>query len=180
MTDVHKLKVKLEEKEKKITELEGKVENLEKLDKRAEDLELSTRKEDVIISGLDVKPRTYATAARSGAGGDEGLRVEDQEWLETKDRKAKHTIIIRFVNRKHKTDLLMQGRKLKGTSVYMNEHLTAKNAEIAKEARLLRKDGKIKATWARDCKVLIRLNGPSPEAEKVMMIKELEQLEPYR
>lgn len=206
MTEVHKLKEKLAEKEKKITELEGKVENLGKLEKRVQDLELFTRKEDVIISGMDIKPRTYAAAALSGAGGEEGLRLEDQVSLETqvinfmkskgifldknniaachslprRDRKAKPSIIIRFVNRKHKIELLMQGRKLSGTSVYMNEHLTAKNAEIAREARLLKRNGRIKATWTRDCKVLIRLNGPSPEAEKVMVIKELEQLEPYR
>ncbi len=36
------------------------------------------------------------------------------------------TIIIRFVNTKHKSELLRQGLKLKGTGVYLKEHLTKK------------------------------------------------------
>lgn len=33
-------------------------------------------------------------------------------------------------NRKHKMELLKQGKKLKGTQVYLNEHLTKKNGEM--------------------------------------------------
>lgn len=49
------------------------------------------------------------------------------------------SIIMRFVSRKHKIALLKEGRKLKGTNVYINEHLTNHNADIAKKARYLRK-----------------------------------------
>ncbi|KAM3843136.1 ranBP-type and C3HC4-type zinc finger-containing protein 1-like [Diretmus argenteus] len=59
------------------------------------------------------------------------------------------------------------GKKLKGTAVYLNEHLTKKNADIAREARNLKKQNKIQATWTRNCKVMIRLNG-SPEEAKVI------------
>lgn len=41
-----------------------------------------------------------------------------------KNIKAKPAIIIWFVNRKHKIELLKQARKLKGTEVHLNEHLT--------------------------------------------------------
>ncbi|ROK28237.1 hypothetical protein DPX16_6578 [Anabarilius grahami] len=54
-------------------------------------------------------------------------------------------------------------------TVYLNEHLSMKNAEIAREARILRKNNKIKATWTRNCKVFIQLNGSSPEQAKVIM-----------
>jgi len=43
--------------------------------------------------------------------------------------------MMRFVSRKHKTELLMQGKKLKGTAVYIKEHSTSKNAEIARVAQ---------------------------------------------
>lgn len=39
-------------------------------------------------------------------------------------------IIMRFVSRKHKAALLKQGSKLRGTNVYINEHLTKQNADI--------------------------------------------------
>lgn len=40
--------------------LENKVLKMDEMERRIQDMELSTRKEDVIISGLEVKPRTYA------------------------------------------------------------------------------------------------------------------------
>ena len=50
----------------------------------------------------------------------------------------------------------MNGRKLKGTGIYVNEHLTKRNADLARAARELRKAGKIQSTWTRDCKVFIK------------------------
>ena len=64
---------------------------------------------------------------------------------------------MRFSNRKEKVRLLRQGRKLKGTGVFINEHLTKKNIELAKHARKLRNDGKIKDTWSRNCTVFVRM-----------------------
>lgn len=67
--------------------------------------------------------------------------------LPRRNSEAKPAIIVRFVNRKHKTELLRQAKKLKGTGVYLNEHLTKKNAVIARRARTERKLNKIQATW---------------------------------
>ena len=205
LAEVKELRESMAAKDRRIAVLENKVLKMDELERKIQDMELFTRKEDVIISGLGVKPRTYAAAATK-RDGEESLSSQDQESVESqvisflqsrnihldksniaachilpsKDRAIKPRIIMRFVSRKHKTELLMQGKKLKGTAVYVNEHLTSKNAEIARVARQLWKEHKIKATWTRDCKVLIRLNGPSPEAEKVLMIRELKDLDRYK
>lgn len=50
----------------------------------------------------------------------------------------------------------MQAKKLKGTNVYINKHLTKKNGGIAREARMLRKQKKITGTWTRNGNVWIR------------------------
>ncbi|XP_041957671.1 uncharacterized protein LOC121715803 [Alosa sapidissima] len=84
-------------------------------------------------------------------------------------------IILRFVNRKDKAKL--QGFKLKGSGVYMNEHITKKNGDIAKEARFLRKGNKIKATWTRNGKVLIRTNGATLEEQRAIVVREISELE---
>ncbi len=76
-------------------------------------------------------------------------------------------ILLRFVNRKHKVELLKLTKKLKGTGVYVNEHLTRKNVENAHEARLLRKRKRIQDTWTRNCKVMIKLNGTSEKAKVI-------------
>lgn len=88
-------------------------------------------------------------------------------------------IILRFTNRKHKIRLLKQWKLLRGSNVYLNEHLTKKNADIAKKARLLRKQGKIQSTWTSNCKTFIKLNG-SPEEAKVKIIRELNELDVYQ
>ena len=46
---------------------------------------------------------------------------------------------MRFINRKHKSALLKQGRKLKETNVFINEHFTKLNSDIARKARILKK-----------------------------------------
>lgn len=191
--EVKQLKNLIKEKDKKI----------EGLERRIEDLEQYSRMEDIIVSGLETTHRTYASTAAGRSDGDDASTKEMQT-LETqvitffdkksiniqsknivachtlprKDSKTKPAIIIRFVNRKHKIDLLRQARKLKGTGVYLNEHLTKKNADIARQARILRKQNKIQSTWTRNCKVMIRLNG-TPEEAKVMMIRELKDLNQY-
>lgn len=195
VTEVKVLKQLINEKDKTINELEKRIDNLEQY----------TRMEDIIITGLSVKPRSYAKAAAEGrnvtedAGAEELFSLERQvlqflaeknihvdankisacHTLPRKD-KDKPAIIMRFVNRKTKTEILRQGKKLRGTAVYLNEHLTMKNAEIAREARILRKNNKIKATWTRNCKVFIQLNGSSPEQAKVIMVRERKELEQFK
>lgn len=69
----------------------------------------------------------------------------------------------------------MTGKEDEG---YVNEHLTKKNADIARRASILRKQNKIQATWTSNCKVIKRLNG-SPDIAKVLTIRDLKELEQY-
>lgn len=58
-------------------------------------------------------------------------------------KKTKSAVVLRFVNTKHKAELLHQAKKLKRTGVYLNEHLTKKNANIVRHTRNVRKQNKI-------------------------------------
>lgn len=186
MEEVCELKKLIMEKDNKICLLERCVDELKQY----------TRMEDVIVSGLNIRHRSYARAT-AGAGDGDGeddtpgemfsleqqvlhffaskdIKIESDAIaaclaLPKKDNKTKPAIIIRFVNRKDKSELLRQGKKLRGTDVYINEHLTKRNADIARRARMLRKQNKIQATWTRNCKVWIKLNG-TPEEAKVILI----------
>ena len=184
---------------KTINERDNKIEELEK---RLDEVEQYTRMEDVIISGLKVKPRTYARAAAPNPEGndEEQPSVEKQvidflkskeivvdpsgiaacHTLPSKDRKANPVIIMRFANRRNKELLLKEGKKLKGTDVYINEHLTKKNADIAREARSLKKNKKIQGTWTRSCKVLIKLNGETAEEAKIIVVRDAKELDKYK
>ncbi|KAM3612810.1 uncharacterized protein V6R79_015011 [Siganus canaliculatus] len=193
VTQVQALVLANKEKDKKIAHLE----------RRVDDLEQYTRLNDIIVSGLKIKPRSFAGAVsrseETEPRDDELTSVEEQVTtflisqgieidkssieachpLPSKNKKDKSTVVImRFANRKHKMNLLKQGRLLKGTQVYLNEHLTKRNGEIARQARFLRKQQKIQSTWTSNCKVFIKLNG-TPEQAKVLVIKELEELNKY-
>ena len=158
---------------------------------------------DVVITGLQLKPWSCARAVTANNGGEPGeLDVSSTEqqvaaFLQSKgihldfdnieachplprrNASDKQTIIMRFANRKHKTALLKQGRKLKGSNVYVNEHLTKQNADIARRTRFLKKQRKIQNTWTTSCKVFIKLNG-TPEEAKVLVVRSIEDLEKYQ
>ncbi|KAJ8389954.1 hypothetical protein AAFF_G00112390 [Aldrovandia affinis] len=198
--EINLLKGELNLKEKRIATLE----------KSMADSEQYSRIDDVIITGLKTKHRSYSRAAAKNVDASLVPTEQETETLESQvlqffesrnilvqshnisachplPRKETDTnvqqppaIIIRFVNRKHKIELMRQGIKLQKTGVYLNEHLTKKNADIAKAARSLRKDDKIKATWTRNCKIFIRLNGATPEDEKVLVVREIGELEQYK
>ena len=141
--------------------------------------------EGFIISGLKTTHRTYArTVAKANVKDGEDAPPEELQTLQgqvlkcfesknmiiqsnnvaachilhRQDGKSKPAIIILFVNQKYqsKSELLRQAKKLKGTGVYLNENLTKRNGDIARQARFLRKQNKIQAAWTRDCKVMIR------------------------
>jgi hypothetical protein len=170
---------KIEEMERISREKDIKIKQLED---RVDDLEQYSRREDIIISGLkpDISFKEIVTGEPDSETEYTKTIVEDRVEqqiikfmkendipLEEEEISACHTlgkkrddgtqnIIVRFVNRKTKTRILSKGANLKGTNVYVNEHLTKKNADLAKAARKLKKDGKIHKTWTRDCKVFIK------------------------
>ena len=173
------------------------------LETRVHELEQYSRINEVVVSGLQIKPRSYARAVTAIGDGERGELDENSTeqqvaaFLQCKgimldcntieachtlprrnNDKDKPAVILRFVNRKHKNALLKQGRKLKGTNVYMNEHLTKHNADIARKARYLRKTGKIQSTWTTNCKIFIKLNG-TPEEARVMIIRNIEELDKF-
>ena len=85
-----------------------------------------------------------------------------------KGKKITTDIKMTVTNRKTKIRLLQNAYRLKGSSTYINEHLTRKNAEIARYARDLSKQKRIMKTWTRNRKVFVKLKG------ETKMIKEME------
>jgi hypothetical protein len=162
MSEIKDLKMVNEDQQNKINYLETRV----------SDLEQYTRMNDVIITGLVIKPRSYARALNGdasvvdSAGHDDSAEAQVTAFLHDKQI---------AIDRRN-IDLLRQGRRLKGTNVYINEHLTKKNADIARQARVMKKQGKIQATWTSNCKVFVKLNG-IPEQAKVLCIWSIDQLE---
>ena len=77
------------------------------------------------------------------------------------NKKEPKSILVHFVNRKTKEKLLKNGKNLKNTEIYLNEHLTKRNADIHKKARMLKKEKKIIGTWTRNCKIYVKVDDGS-------------------
>ena len=87
------------------------------------------------------------------------------------------TCIVRFANRIAREKVMRNKFRLKTTSqhskkIYINEHLTKKNSEIARAARLMKKDGKILGTWTKNCRIMIKKLD-----ERVIKVQNMGELE---
>ncbi|KAL7389820.1 hypothetical protein ABVT39_010222 [Epinephelus coioides] len=129
-----------------------------------------------IVSGMDIKPKTYAKAAAHALGHDIEPSEEERITVEEEETNSCRDNLEEQIKRKL---LLRQGKNIRGTKVYLNEHLTQKNGDIARKARFLKKKNKIQGTWSSNCKVFIKLNGHSPEQGKVILIRKLDELSKY-
>ena len=87
-------------------------------------------------------------------------------------KKDTPNIVVRLTSGKVKNRILKRAKYLKGTNVYVNEHLTAKHREIAATTRKLRKDQKIINTWTRNCQIFIRLSNGNGNSN-IKMIREM-------
>lgn len=199
LTTVKLLQRANDEKDKKIGLLESRIEDLEQYsriddiiitglatkhqtyaratatasnantDAEAPQEELATLEEKVVkffsSKGIDIDKKDISACHTLSAGNRSASTNTSQHRTTAPPR-----IIVRFSNRKAKVNVLKWGKKLRGTNVYVNEHLTAKQANLAKTARLLRKQGKIQSTWTRNCKIFVKANGPADSA-KIRLVK---------
>ena len=183
------------------------------LESRIEEVEQYTRKDDLIVTGLEVK-QSYArvtsgepvdrevglpdTSSTVGSVENQVIDFMNKQNIQLTEgdisachtigkRKGnrgnlikKPTIVVRLVSRKTKMRLLQEGKKLKGTDVYLNDHLSRKNSEIAKAARNMKRDGNIERTWTRNCYVFIKTKGTTKDQGKIHLIKEMEELQQFR
>lgn len=178
---------------------------LKELGNRVEELDQQARLNEVIVTGLKIKYLTYARAAAAATSQSvvpddpevKSVEMQVSEFMAARDievdfnnvevchllpqRKDSKTraVVLRFTNRKYKIALLKQGRMLKGSDVYINENLTKKNADIARKARHLKKNGKIQHTWTANCRIYIKTNGSSPEEVKTLQIRNADELEKF-
>ena len=171
-------------------------EEIHALQARVDDLEQYTRSEDLIITGLRVQGRTYAKAAtdteetNESAPEVENHNVEKQvidfmtsanipmheetisacHFLGGPDKNGIKKIVVRFINRKHKVEVLKRWKNLENTKVFVNEHLTQKNAKLARIARFLKKNKLLIQTWTRNGRVFAKWKSTINEQDSVTRI----------
>ena len=128
------------------------------LENRIDDLKQYSKMDNVIISGLNVQYRTYARTASNLPM--DNYSVQEAGTLEEnvlaflnkhnipieksyvsicyplKSKGRNSIILMKCSNRKAKLDVIKNAKKLKGSNVYINEHLTKRNSDLAHKLRL--------------------------------------------
>ena len=87
--------------------------------------------------------------------------ISDIHTLPKNHEKKTDTCIVRFTNRTVRDKIIRNRSKLKTTSrsapkIYINEHLTKRNGQIAKQARLMQKNGDLLGTWTKNCRIYVK------------------------
>ena len=153
-----------------------------------DDLEQYSRMNDLIISGLRTKHRSYARAAAASedtAAGRQGTDASEDDcesleqqvlcFLESKgisvdsgDIEACHT--LRSKNKTIAPAIIIRFTNRKNQQAIIRQ---------GRKARILRKQNKIQATWTSNCKVFIKLNGTTPESAKVLLVIDVTELDKF-
>ena len=154
LTEIEELKKENILKNSKISELEARVDQLEQY----------TRLENVVISNLPIKQSTFANTVKVGTESEKeiydpstvktqvvtfmknkGIEIEEADIsaCHPLGRKTPNKdIIVRCVSRQTKEHIMFKVKKervLKDEEIYISEHLTRKNMELAAIGRKLKK-----------------------------------------
>ena len=65
-------------------------------------------------------------------------------------------VIVQFLSTDKKTEIMRKREMLKGSAVFLNDHLTQKNNELFAETRRLKKERKIVGTWTMNGNIFVK------------------------
>ena len=194
-TDLNELIILVKTLQKSNKEKDEKIRLLEQC---VDDLEQYSRIDNIVISGLTTKHKTYARVMNTNPSNDhESAPEEEQESLEEQvvafidknmgvklepmDISTCHTlkskikppsIVLHLTSKRVKSQILKASKQLRGSKVYINEHPASKNGLLAKTARQLKRKGKISSRWTRNYKIFIKLWGQRSDSE-TLQIKDM-------
>ena len=125
----------------------------ESVDRPSEMLQFSTMRSRVMSFVKDAMDVTLAESDISAV-----------HELRRSERDTTAPIIVRFSNSAAKHDVMVAKRKLRdpkakanhGAQVFINDQLTALNGKLFREARMLKKNGRLFSTWTRNGKVYVK------------------------
>jgi hypothetical protein len=197
------LKVDINSRDKEIEVLKKENHHLRNAAKQhaiqLEALENYSRIDNVIVHGL---PESFAVTASTVSASQQDQQKEDTfatekiftefcrdklhisitasdisicHRLPGKNKNAPRPVIVRFANRKMKALIMSSRKELKGTKVYINEHLTKSTSDMYATARNLLKAKKLEGAWTSNGRLVIRVkNGDNIETKTVNHPDELD------
>jgi hypothetical protein len=163
---------------------------------RIEALEVYTRRDNLLISGLPVESFADAATAAASTGANESSAATEQTVLklfsqqlevpiQSSDISVTHrlpkrssseipTTIVKFTNRKARDMVYNARRKLKGRNIFINEDFSKSTADLFRHARNLVKAKIIHSAWTSGCNLLVKtMSDQNCKPKKITLLSDL-------
>ena len=84
-------------------------------------------------------------------------------------------VIVQLLSPDKKNALMRKHAMLRGSKVYVNDHLSQTNSDLFREARRLKKDNNIFSAWIMNCKIFIKKSEHVPRLhfDKVQQLRNI-------
>uniref|UniRef100_A0A8D8Y759 FP protein C-terminal domain-containing protein n=1 Tax=Cacopsylla melanoneura TaxID=428564 RepID=A0A8D8Y759_9HEMI len=175
--EIKKLKTQLAElKEENINLKNDNEENKNHI----HDMQQRQRLINIIVDGIPVTKNENVYNIIKDLGTKLGIQdplndVQVCHRVNTTNKRKPKPIVVRMLNTKTRDQWTAAYRvkKLWTEKIYVNEHLTARNQRILKEAKKAAKEKKFKFVWVKDCKIFVRKD----ETSKIYNMRSLTDVE---
>lgn len=170
-TDIKNLRLEMQELLRQNIELR---EENKRLSEKCDDLEQYQRLNNLEIKGAPEESDPVTVVKKIGEAVGESIETTDIDichWVRTPKPGVKN-IIVRFVRRSKRNDVLAKCRKKKvncsilgcmqETPLFVNEHLTQKNKALLSAAIQKKKEAGWKFAWTTNGRVLVRKDEDAP------------------
>ena len=193
---VDDLTKKIAERDKQITFLENKINEMEQYQKKdniiisGPDLQLHTYShvagsnekdgqsaEDLTENPLSLnEENTMKTNFNTFVQKHLKISIKEEDILSIHKLRKRHDgiepVIVKFARNSTKRAVMSMRKKLKGTKIYINDHLTRMNSIIERKAREMKKSGSLHSSWTLNGRIFVKEKEHSNRKE----IKKLEDL----
>ncbi|XKL63983.1 hypothetical protein PGB90_006347 [Kerria lacca] len=178
----------LKQEQNEIQEVDAMDKDLHSTNRRLNDLEQHSRKNNIIKNGVPESKdeNVYEIIEKIGTALEEPLEKNDIAIAHRiPSRRETAPIIVRFNNWKKKTTLIRKSKIVQLTSekinlnptqpIYIGDHLTNYSRMLLEEAKKLKNEKKVQFAWYKNGRVFVREyeNSPAMRIEEVEDVKEL-------
>lgn len=164
----------------------------ERLRLRLDMTEMETRQNNLVIHGIQetedtIKPKHLAESEASQAilslcNTTLGLSISDKDIsavyrIPAKGKEKHRPLIVKFTSQRTRNLVFSARSHLRKSTIYINEHLIPRNAQLHAKARSLVKTGSVASAWTAGGWVFLRrTDTPGEKPTKIVNMSDLDKL----
>ena len=84
--------------------------------------------------------------------------ITQERWKDIIGRMESGRLMFSYYRPEKKAELMSKSRPLRGTNIYLNDHLSMHNSELFSQARKFKRENTMVSAWTQHCCVYIKIN----------------------